>query len=51
MLVFNTFVKGYLWGTALFPVEAYVVYRFGGTLWQDIKVLAYSLWDKFKAKV
>lgn len=49
--MFTEFFKGYMWGTLMAPVEAYVIYRFGGAIWQDVKVLAYSLWDKFKAKV
>lgn len=49
--MFTEFLKGYVWGTALFPVEAYAVYRFGGALWQDAKVLAYKTWDLAKSKV
>lgn len=41
--------EGYLWGTLMAPVEAYVIYRFGGALWQDIKLVAYNVWDKVKS--
>jgi hypothetical protein len=49
--MFTEFLKGYAWAHIGVPVEAYVVYRFGGALWQDIKVLAYSAWDKVKPAV
>jgi hypothetical protein len=47
----NTDINIYLAGVATPFVVYYVVTRFGAAIWQDIKVLAYSVWDKVKAKV
>ena len=47
----DVWFQGYFWGTVLFPVEYYVVKRFGGSVWQDVKEFAYKMWDKVKAKV
>lgn len=46
----TTWLEGYLWGTILAPIEAYAIYRFGGALWQDVKLLAYKAWDKVNGK-
>lgn len=51
MQYFDSYLKVYLLGVATPFVGYYVVTRFGAAIWQDIKVLAYSVWDKVKAKV
>lgn len=41
---------GYVWGFVTPFVVYYVVTRFGTAIWEDVKKIAYSTWDKMKSK-
>lgn len=36
-------------GVMTIPVLRYVLERFGGPVWQDIKKVAYKIWDAVKS--
>lgn len=49
--MWQTFKNNYIYfslGFASFPVVYYVVKTMGAQLWQDVKVMAYGLWDKVR---
>lgn len=52
---FDTGLKIYVAGVISYPVGKYLITRFGGALfdaaWEDVKKIAYKVWDTVKAKI
>ena len=48
---FDSYLKVYLAGVVSYPVGMYLLTRFGGAVWEDVKKIAYSIWDKVRSKV
>ncbi len=46
----TTWYEGFAWGFIAFPAVYYVTKAIGAQVWQDVKVLAYGLWDKVRGK-